>query len=114
MNYDREKFETAVWEIVSAIPKGYVMGYGEVAKAAGYPRHSRMVSKAMSHSPETLPWHRVIKSDGTIAFPVNSPFYIEQTARLKEEGVQVTAEKVSAPRSKAEPDLDQLLWGPEE
>ena len=48
----QNKFDRAIWKVVSAIAPGSVMAYGEVARAAGYPRHARMVSKAMSRSPE--------------------------------------------------------------
>jgi methylated-DNA-protein-cysteine methyltransferase-like protein len=66
------KFDKAVWKIVADIKPGRVMSYGQVARAAGYPRHSRMVSRAMGRSAEPLPWHRVIKSDHTLAFEAGS------------------------------------------
>jgi len=59
----KNKFDTAIWKVVSSISNGRVMGYGEVARAAGFPRHARMVSKAMSRSPEQSPWYRVVRSD---------------------------------------------------
>ncbi len=60
------------------------MSYGEVARFAGYPRHSRMVSKAMSRSPDALPWYRVVRADLSIAFPKDSSAYQKQLKLLKE------------------------------
>jgi methylated-DNA-protein-cysteine methyltransferase-like protein len=66
MSQFRDKFDYRVWEIVASIPSGRVMGYGEVARAAGFPRYSRMVSAAMGRSPNPLPWHRVVRSNRTL------------------------------------------------
>jgi len=60
MSEFQEKFDQAIWRTVSGIKPGRVMSYGQVARAAGFPRHARMVSKAMSRSVEPLPWYRVI------------------------------------------------------
>ena len=70
------------------------MSYGQIARAAGFPRHARMVSKAMSRSTETLPWHRVIKSDHTLAFVVGSKSYQKQKNLLEKEGVKFISGKV--------------------
>ena len=79
----QNKFDTAIWKVVSSISSGRVMGYGEVARAAGFPRHARMVSKAMSRSPEQLPWYRVVRSDRTLAFDVGSEAYKKQRSLLE-------------------------------
>lgn len=60
-------FFEEVYSIVAQIPCGKVMSYGQIAKALDRPRSARMVGWAMRRCPEGLPWHRVIKSDGTIA-----------------------------------------------
>ena len=44
MSLFQAQFDEAVCKIISNIPLGQVMAYGEIAKAAGYPRHARMVS----------------------------------------------------------------------
>lgn len=107
------KFDTAIWKIVSNIASGRVMGYGEVARAAGYPRHARMVSKAMSRSSEPLPWYRVVRSDRTLAFEAGSDAYNRQRGLLEEEGVQFTDGKAVPVDSDDEKGLDELLWGPD-
>lgn len=89
------------------------MGYGEVARAAGYPRHARMVSKAMSRSDKPLPWYRVVRSDRTLAFKIGSAPYKKQKALLEKEDVQVIKGKVIPVESDDSIDLDELLWGPD-
>jgi methylated-DNA-protein-cysteine methyltransferase-like protein len=113
MAYSQSKFDTAIWKVVSSISRGRVMGYGEVARAAGYPRHARMVSKAMSRSPEPLPWYRIVRSDRTLAFEVGSEAYKKQRGLLEEEGVQFINGKVVPLYSDDDKDLDELLWGPD-
>lgn len=113
MAYSQNKFDTAIWKVVSNISRGRVMGYGEVARSAGYPRHARMVSKAMGRSSEPLPWYRVVRSDRTLAFAVGSDAYNKQRRLLEEEGVQFTNGKVVPVYSDDDKDLDELLWGPD-
>ena len=110
----QNKFDTAIWKVVSNIASGSVMGYGEVARAAGYPRHARMVSKAMSRSSQPLPWYRVVRSDRTLAFEADSAAYNRQRGLLEEEGVQFIDGKAVPVDSDDDKDLDELLWGPEE
>ncbi len=87
------------------------MSYGQVARTAGFPRHSRMVSKAMSRSAEPLPWYRVIKSDNTLAFDVGGDAYKKQRSLLEKEGVRFVGKKVVPVESDDSIDLDELLWG---
>jgi len=107
------KFDKAIWEAVSRIASGRVMAYGEVARIAGYPRHARMVSKAMSRSVEPLPWHRVVRADRTLAFDVASESYKKQQALLEKEGVKFIAGKVVVADINRGKNLDELLWGPD-
>jgi len=107
-------FDKAIWQTVSRIASGQVMSYGEVARAAGYPRHARMVSKAMSRSAEPLPWYRVVRSDRTLAFEPGSDAYKKQQGLLENEGVQFINGKVIELESNEAKDLDRLLWGPTE
>jgi len=112
MPFSQRKFDRAVWDIVSNTKPGSVIGYGEVARAAGFPGHARMVSKAMSRSEKPLPWYRVVRSNRTLAFAVGSEAYRRQRELLESEGVQFENGKI-VPREAAGPmDLDRLLWGP--
>lgn len=112
MVFSQNKFDTAIWKVVSSICRGRVMAYGEVARSAGYPRHARMVSKAMSRSPDPLPWYRIVRSDRTLAFEVGSEAYKKQRCLLEEEGVQFTNGKAIPVYSDDDKSLDELLWGP--
>ncbi len=60
-------FREKVLHIVSKIPKGSVLTYGEVAKRAGNPKAARAVGAIMkkNYNP-SIPCHRVIRSDGKI------------------------------------------------
>lgn len=60
-------FADKVRSIVKKIPKGKTMTYKEVAAKAGNPKASRAVGAIMrSNFDETIPCHRVIKSDGSL------------------------------------------------
>ncbi len=101
-----------ILDAIRAIPRGEVMGYGEVARRAGLPGRARLVARVLSGNGDpALPWHRVLRSDGRIALPPGSPGWREQAERLRAEGVEVLDGRVAmarAPRS-----LDALLWGPD-
>ena len=88
------------------------MSYGEVARAAGFPRHARMVSKAMCRSATPLPWYRVVRSDRTLAFEAGSETYNKQKRLLANEGIQMIKGKVVPLDSDETVDLDKLLWAP--
>ncbi len=80
---------------IRAIPKGSVAGYGVIARRAGLPGHARLVARVLSDNDDpTLPWHRVLRSDGYIAFPADSEGFAEQTQRLRAEGVAVAFGRV--------------------
>lgn len=113
MSAEFSRFDEAIWAVVSGIGQGHVMSYGDVARAAGYPRHARMVSKAMSRSSQALPWHRVIRSDMTLAFEQGSDAYERQRRLLEKEGVRFVKGKVLSAHRNETRDLDEFLWGPD-
>ena len=106
----QDKFDPRVWQVVASIPPGRVMGYGEVARAAGFPRYSRMVGAALGRSPEPLPWFRVVRSNRTLAFEPGSSAYREQAELLKSEGVRFDGARIV--EADADDSLDRILWGP--
>ena len=96
---------------VKANAAGEVAGYGEVARRAGLPGRARLVARILSAGDEPgLPWHRVLRSDGRIAFPPGSAGFDEQVQRLRAEGVVVQAGRVRGLRAAAT--LDEAMWGP--
>lgn len=104
----------AIWETVRDIPCGQVASYGQVAAVAGIPRGARQVGYALRQLPEDhdVPWHRVLRASGGIAFERGSRAYRQQKERLSDEGVAVVAGKVDMSRYRWQPDLDELLWKP--
>lgn len=88
------------------------MGYGEVARAAGFPRYSRMVGAALGRSPDPLPWFRVVRSNRTLAFEIGSSSYQEQAQLLKQEGVRFDGIKII--EVETDDSLDRILWGPKD
>jgi methylated-DNA-protein-cysteine methyltransferase-like protein len=96
---------------VRAIPRGQVAGYGEVARRAGLPGRARLAARVLAGNEDpALPWHRVLRADGRIAFPEGSSGYREQCRRLRAEGVSVERGRVK--RERGPRDLDQAVWGP--
>ena len=95
---------------IRAIPRGEVAGYGHVARRAGLPGRARLVARLLAGNEDaTLPWHRVLRSDGRIAFPPGSKGHREQARRLRAEGVMVEKGRVRIPAVDAD-DLDAALW----
>lgn len=81
---DKDTFQREVHSIVTAIPSGKVVTYGQIAYLIGRPQCSRMVGQAMHNVPDGLhlPCHRVVNSQGRPA-----PFWEEQRMLLEAEGV---------------------------
>ena len=96
---------------IRAIPRGETAAYGVVAQRAGLPGRARMVARLLSQNDDaTLPWHRVLRSDGRIAFPPDSPHRREQLARLRGEGVRVDDHGRVRPARRAK-SVDEEIWG---
>ena len=88
------EFTEQVLQIISNIPNGKVMTYGQVAAYAGNPRGARQVSRILHSMTEKhqLPWHRVINSKGGISLTGEAGFI--QGEMLVEEGIQVINKKI--------------------
>lgn len=91
-----QDFEHRTYEVVAAIPPGFVTTYGDVARAAGHPRRARHVGKALASpaTPADLPWHRVVNAAGRISLPEGSRAARTQARRLRDEGVPVRGGKI--------------------
>ncbi|WOT06643.1 MGMT family protein [Shewanella youngdeokensis] len=100
-----------IWHIVSIIPEGKVSSYGKVADLAGLPGRARYVSTALKAAPASLalPWHRVINSQGKIAFTEGSDPFIEQVELLRSEGVTVVRGRVILSEFEWRPDIATLV-----
>lgn len=96
---------------IRAVPRGQVAGYGEIARRAGLPGRARMVARMLADNQDVaLPWHRILRSDGKIAFPLDHAGFAEQSQRLRSEGVEVVNGRVRGLRAAAS--LDEILWAP--
>lgn len=105
----------AILDTVRRIPEGRVTSYGEIAARAGLKGRARMVGRVLGLAPEDapVPWYRVLKSDGRIAFPAGSSAFRQQSKLLKGEGVAVKTGRVDLAifAWAREQSLDELLWG---
>ncbi|AMO55211.1 MGMT family protein [Endozoicomonas montiporae] len=88
---------TDIWLVLSQVPEGKVVTYGQLARMAGAPGYARVVGNILKQLPKGsgLPWHRVINGKGRISFPEDSVKYNEQKELLEQEGVIFISGKVS-------------------
>jgi methylated-DNA-protein-cysteine methyltransferase-like protein len=80
--------------VVSKIPRGRVMTYGDVAYAAGMPGAARQVGYAMHSLGESVPWQRVLgrKNARSGQLTIKDPQGRARQRRLLEkEGVRFSA-----------------------
>jgi len=86
--------------VIRAIPRGKVLTYGGVAKAAGLSGRARMVARVLRRG-FGLPWQRVLGAGGEIKLRGHSA--AEQRLRLEAEGVRFRGRKV---------DMKACEWNP--
>ncbi len=89
--------QRAILRRIRAIPPGFVRGYGDVSPGA--PRLAGHVLR--THDAKDLPWHRVVRADGSLAQGVR------QRRLLEAEGVPFRGERVDMSRARLD-DLDVL------
>ncbi len=77
-----ETFTARVTRFIKAIPKGQVVGYGEIAALCGRPGAARAVAGVLRGQDGSLPWWRVVRSSRTLAPEVE----VEQARLLAKEG----------------------------
>lgn len=83
----------AILACVDRIPVGRVMTYGDVAEYVGS-RAPRMVGRVLAIDGGSVPWHRVLRADGSCA----DHLYPEQRQRLIAEGVLFTGDRIDLRR----------------
>jgi methylated-DNA-protein-cysteine methyltransferase-like protein len=86
--------------VLSSIPAGTVVSYGEVARDAGHPRQSRLVGRVLALWSEhyDLPWWRVVDASGRLV-PGHE---VEQRRLLGREGVALVGGRVSRARRRVD------------
>lgn len=97
-------FRTTVYDIVSQIPEGRIMTYGDIAALAGHPYAARQVGGLAHFGPTELPWHRVVNRLGECA----SGYYGGKEGHkqaLQTEGFELVNYQII--------DFEQRRWRPE-
>ena len=92
MRVDEELHER-VRKVVSAIPPGSVASYGDIAELTAAPS-PRLVGRVLAEDGSDLPWHRVLRADGTPAHHLAE----RQLELLRAEGVLADGRKVNMRR----------------
>lgn len=101
-----------IWRTVQLIPLGKVASYGQIADLAGLPGRARLVGKSLGGVPKELdvPWYRVLRANGQIAFPKGSEASQIQTGLLQQENVAVFNHSVKMALFQWRPNLAEMLW----
>lgn len=101
------QFAKKVYLLVSQIPEGRVMTYGQLAAYCGNARAARIVGGLAHFGPTDLPWHRVVNKKGGLAagYPGGREGHKKD---LQAEGVEVMTLD-----GNYFVDVQGLLWKPE-
>jgi methylated-DNA-protein-cysteine methyltransferase-like protein len=101
-----------IWQTIKAIPAGKVACYGQIADLAGLPGRARLVGKSLGFVPKemSIPWYRVLRSNGQIAFIKGSEQALLQTGLLQQENVVVLNNRVKLKQFQWQPELAELLF----
>lgn len=96
-------FRERVDSVVSQIPKGRVMTYGQIAALCGNPRAARFVGGIAHFGNPNIPWQRVVNKQGGLAngYPGGKNGHKQV---LSQEGVVVGADYSV--------NIKELLWQP--
>jgi len=100
---NEDNFRECIYLLVNQIPRGRVMTYGQIAALCCKPRAARIVGGVAHWGDTSLPWHRVVHKDGTLAtgYPGGTEGHRKH---LMEEGVNFINGKV---------DISKAVWWPE-
>ncbi|HEX6489073.1 MAG TPA: MGMT family protein [Candidatus Dormibacteraeota bacterium] len=77
---------------IRAIPEGRVSTYGAIE-----PEAPRLVGRVLATTAEKVPWHRVVRSDGSVAKGAS------QLELLRREGVPIKGDRVDLRRARYPP-----------
>ncbi|WP_277465598.1 MGMT family protein [Parabacteroides sp. PF5-6] len=104
---EKDAIRLAIYEIVETVPYGRATSYGAIAKAIGYPMHSRLVGKIMASCDSAsngIPAHRVVNSQGQLSGKEAFGASHEMQRMLEAEGIQVVNDRIVNWR--------QVFWDP--
>ncbi len=83
-----DNFALRVNTVVSQIPYGQVMSYGQIAAICGSARAARIVGGIAHYGDPNLPWHRVVNKKGGLASGYPGGRQAHQQ-HLESEGIEV-------------------------
>lgn len=94
--FDKEK----LYNLLTRIPKGRVVTYGQLARMLGNKFWARSVGNALHQNPdgEKYPCYKVVNSRGKLSTAYAFGGFDEQKRRLEAEGVVVVEGKVDLKR----------------
>ncbi len=101
---EKNNFRYRVEAVVSQIPEGRVMTYGQIAAICGNARAARIVGGIAHFGDPGLPWQRVVNAKGGLAsgYPGGRKAHADH---LFAEGVVINADQYVE-------DLQSYLWSP--
>ena len=94
--HTHEKIRSAI----AKVPSGKVASYGDIAALAEAPS-PRIVGWVLREDGDDLPWHRIVRTDGTVAKP-------QQLTMLRAEGLEIPGKKIDMRRYRWNPDRDAV------
>lgn len=83
-------FKTSVLKVVSLVPKGKVVSYGQVALIIGVPRAAIQVGWVLHEFGDSVPWWRVVNKKGRISTTCMEHDANMQKVLLENDGVKVS------------------------
>ncbi|MFJ4097973.1 MGMT family protein [Amycolatopsis japonica] len=96
-----DELHERVREVIASVPAGSVATYGDIASVSGAPS-PRLVGRILGEDGQDLPWHRILRADGTPA-----PHLVdEQLQRLRAEGVIPDGQRVDLRKYRWQRDPD--------
>lgn len=98
------EFKNRVYAVVSQIPKGRVMTYGQIAALTGNARAARTVGGIAHYGDPDLPWQRVVNKQGGLASGYPGGGRERHKAVLEAEGYTVSEDYTV--------EISELLWSP--
>ncbi|MCO7225060.1 MGMT family protein [Pleionea sp. CnH1-48] len=105
----KQKHESII-KTIAHIPEGKVASYGQIADLAGLPGRARLVGKVLKETDVVLPWHRILRSSGELAFPRYSEMATKQKRLLEKEGVVVNKTRVRLADFQWQPSMADMIF----
>ena len=99
-----KNFKSDVLKLVSQIPRGRLMTYGQIAALCGAAWAAWEVGQIAHYGDPDIPWQRVVNKQGGLAKGYPGGVYAHKR-ELESEGVKIIDNKV---------DIESLLWWPPE